>query len=195
MTFWQKYESLCEEKGVSPSGSEMVGVTGVSSAGIIYWKTKDSSPKDFKIYEKLAKYFEVDIRYLLGLSDYKYGEDIIEDMSDKLMDSGVDINSYDDDNGEGQKYILTYEGKSFNYQEHEFKALCNKLRVILNDTELFTVDKFCRETFMGEPSITHTERILFDEDEQYLLNNYRKLSKEGKIMVNSAIIAELRRQE
>ena len=199
MSFWQIYEGLCEEKGISPSGAEMVNVTGVSSAGITYWKQKNAAPKDFKIYEKLAKFFEVDIRYLMGLSEYRYGEDIIEEMTDKLTECGVTVDSYDDDNGIGKEYILTYENQSFNYQEHDFGELCKSMRSYLNMCELESVEKFCKKTFLGdesaETSMSFIERILFNEEEQRLLNNYRKLTRDGKTIVDATIIQEIRRQE
>lgn len=186
MTFWQKYEELCLDKGFKPSSETAMRITGVSSPAITAWK-KGAMPK-IDVVQKIADYFNVDILYLLGLSDKKHSENIIEKITDHLMDCGVEVDTFDDDNGTGTEYVLTYKGKSFNYQEHDYKSLCHKIAAEINTAELFTVDKFCRTTFGGE-KLTNTS------EENQLLKNYRKLSPEGKLMVRSCIITELRRQE
>ena len=195
MSFWEKYEALCKEKGLSPSGSEMVNVLGVSSAGITYWKQNKSAPKNYEIYQKLSEFFNVDIRYLLGMTESMYGEDIIEDMTDKMIDCGVDIAPFDNETGTGKEYAVLYNNKSFDYQEHEFKEICMRLHKLIRDTEIYTVDKFCRETF-GDETFSDLSRIsIHTQEEEEFLKNYRKLSFEGKTMVNAKLIEELRRQE
>lgn len=186
MSFWERYEELCLEKGFKPSSETAVQLTGVSSAAITAWK-KGAMPR-IDILEKIANYFNVDMRYLIGMTNNKHGEDIIERITENLMNCGVEIDTFDDDNGAGTEYVLTYKGKSFNYQENAYLSLCKHVLTLINDSELFTVDRFCRYTF-GD------EEMGDKEDEDYLLDNYRKLSPDGKIMVKSCIINELRRRE
>lgn len=186
MTFWQRYEDLCLERGFKPSSETAIQLTGVSSAAITSWK-KGAIPK-IEIMTKIADYFGVDIRYLIGITDKKHNEDIIERITDSLIECGVEIDTFDDNNGAGLEYVLTYNGKSFNYPEHDYLALCNKVLTLINDNELNTVDRFCRTTFGNEP-------VCNKEEEDQLIDNYRKLSLEGRIMVQSRIISELRRQE
>ena len=178
MTFWQKYEMLCNEKGVSPTGLEMQKVTGVSSAAITNWKTRNAQPKDFKIIQTLADYFQVDFRYLLGVSERKHGEDIIEKGIDKLVESGCEIYSINTDTGIGKEYVITYQNNSFNYQEHDFRSLCEQLIVAINDNEIKTVKNFCNETFSNEE---------FSDEEIELIRYYRELSEEGKKIIRGLI--------
>ena len=193
MSFWSKFEALCFEHNLKPQSSEIMEVIGVTSPAITAWK-KGSKPK-FDTISKIANYFNVDVRYLLDLSDSPHGEDIIENMMDKLLDGGVEIDSFDDGNGVGQEYVLTYQGKSHNYQEHDFKKLCNRLQTALNDAELQTIDKFCRETFANEVFPDPYKFPSYTEEEQELIEKYRKLSQDSKIIVNATIIQEIRRQE
>lgn len=201
MTFWDKYEHLCFERGISPTGTEMQSVTGVSSAAITNWKTRNSKPKDYKIFSALADYFHVDVRYLLGLINSPFGDDIIEKGMDLLSDY-CDINSFDDDNGVGQEYVVIWEGKSHNYQEHEFKQLCENVCIAVNDSKAYAIERLCREVFNNEVFPIDVWDILLGkitntltEEEQTFLDKFRKLSADGKTIVNAAIIQELRRQE
>ena len=118
MSFWKRYEELCLEKGFKPSSETAVQLTGVSSAAITAWK-KGAMPR-IDILEKIANYFNVDMRYLIGMTNNKHGEDIIERITENLMNCGVEIDTFDDDNGAGTEYVLTYKGKSFNYQENAY---------------------------------------------------------------------------
>ena len=190
MTFWQKYENLCKEHNLTPSGAEMQKITGVSSAAITGWKTKGSMPKDYQIFVNLANYFQIDIRYLLGMTNSKHGEDIREKITDKLLDCGVDVYSYDNENGTGQEYVLTYKDKTLNCQEHEYESLCRKLLELISDNELYTIEKFCKKIFENE----NFDVPAFTKEEMNFLEKYQKLSEESKTIVNAALIQELRRQ-
>ena len=195
MSFWERYEELCREKSISPSGSEMVNLLGVSSAGITYWKQNNSGPKKFDIYEKLAKYFDVDIRYLMGISDSRHGEDIVEAAMDRLTDAGVEIHTYDNDNGAGQEYLLLYQNKSYTYFEHYFKTLCTELMSEINNAEIFTVEKFVHTHFGDKETVQTKTTSVYSDAEQNLIDKYRMLDDDGKTMVNAAIIQEIRRQK
>lgn len=68
--FWERYESLCREAGVSPSGMEMRNTIGVSTGAIPNWK-KGAVP-EHKRLEAIATYFHTTISYLLGDSDDRH---------------------------------------------------------------------------------------------------------------------------
>ena len=189
MSFWDKYEQLCNEKGLKPSSDYMVGITGVSSAGITKWK-KGATP-NYKTIVKIAKFFGVSERYLSDLSDSPNDEDIVEMGIDHLLDSGAEVESFDDDNGAGQEYVVTYEGKSHNYQEQEFRQLCRNLKTELNDAQLQALEKFCKQTFNNEV----VQYINYTKEEMDLIEKYRKLTNDSKTIINATIIKEFRRQE
>ena len=191
MGFWEKYEELCEENGIKPSSERMVAITGVSSAAITGWK-KGAKPK-FDVVSKLADFFKVDERYLLDMTDSRHGEDIIEEAIDRLTDAGVDINSFDDDDGIGQEYVLTYKGRSFNYMEKGFKEICTKLMSEIHNAGIITTIKFVNKTF-DRDNIWETPAVYgLSQEEQDLIDKYRKLDQDGKIMLQSTLISELRR--
>ena len=190
MSFWNKFEALCFEHNLKPQSSEIMDACGVTSPAITAWK-KGSKPK-YEVIARLAKFFNVDERYLLDLSDSPHGEDIIEDMTDKMIENGADIAPFDDDTGSGKFYAVLYEGHSHTYQEQEYKTLCIKLRTLLNDAELFTVKKFCHEEFKKDSFDKNINNLTREETE--LLDRYRQLSKDGKIKVMSALIDEERHQ-
>lgn len=165
------------------SAKKMLSDLNQSPNNLSRWE-KGNTESSFSSVSAIADYLGVDVNYLLGLSDSPYGDDLIETAIDKLENANVRIDTFDNNNGVGQEYIITYDGKSINYQEQDFKELCHKLITELNTNELTTIIDFC------DTHIIHKVN-----EENYFLNLYKKLPKEGKIMVNSVIISELRRQE
>lgn len=69
MTFYERYELLCTERGMKPQTQEMQDITGVSSGSITGWK-QGSSPK-LDVICRLSKHFDVTADYLLGLSEVR----------------------------------------------------------------------------------------------------------------------------
>jgi len=67
MTFYERYIELCQQKGIKPTSVQMQQVTGISSSALTQWKTLKSLPTA-AILGNLAKYFEVSVEYLIGLS-------------------------------------------------------------------------------------------------------------------------------
>ena len=106
------------------------------------WKKGTQNPSMSSI-SAIADYLGVDVQYFLGTSDSPTGQDTIETAIDKLLDIGVEINSFDNDNGAGQEYVVTFHDKSYNFQEHEFKTWCLKLLQFLSDAELQATENFC----------------------------------------------------
>ena len=63
--FWEKFVSLCNEKGVSPNG--VCAELGLSNAVATKWKN-GSAPRA-STARKIADYFGVSVSYLLGVVD------------------------------------------------------------------------------------------------------------------------------
>ena len=69
MAFYERFESLCKERGLRPQSDEIIDMTGVSSPAITGWK-KGSAPKA-DVLIRIATYFGVSIDYLLGMENKK----------------------------------------------------------------------------------------------------------------------------
>jgi len=63
--FWDRYYSLCQEKGKSPN--KVAGELGFSTSTATQWK-RGAIPEE-KNQQKVAAYFGVSVPYLLGYTD------------------------------------------------------------------------------------------------------------------------------
>ena len=63
--FWEKFVSLCAEKGISPNGA--CAALGLSNATATKWKN-GAIPRNTTL-KKVADYFGVSTSYLLGATD------------------------------------------------------------------------------------------------------------------------------
>ena len=70
MSFYKRFEMLCDERNMKPQALEMQKIAGVSSPAISGWKNKGALPKG-EVLCRLANYFEVTTDYLLGLSEIR----------------------------------------------------------------------------------------------------------------------------
>lgn len=70
MAFWDTYEDLCSEKGISPQSKEIRDFIGASSATISDWKKKGIFPK-LEYLMKISVFFDVTLDYLAGISQVK----------------------------------------------------------------------------------------------------------------------------
>lgn len=66
MAFYDVFERLCGEKGVTPT--QVARDNGLTQQTVSHWKTRNSTPKAETV-QKLADYFGVSVDYLLGKSD------------------------------------------------------------------------------------------------------------------------------
>ena len=64
MAFYDIFESLCTENGVTPT--QVARDNGIKQSVVAMWKKRDSTPKAETV-QKLADYFGVSVDYLLGL--------------------------------------------------------------------------------------------------------------------------------
>lgn len=83
MTFFERYELLCGERGMKPQTQEMQDITGVSSPSISGWKNGSMPKAD--VLCRLAMYFDVTTDFLLGLSEVRKPERITLSDHERLL--------------------------------------------------------------------------------------------------------------
>lgn len=193
MSFWERYESLCAERNLSPQSKILLDAIGVSSGTVTGWK-KGSQPK-FDAVANIADYFNVDIRYLLGLTDMRHGEDVIEEVTDYINDAGFEVNCFEDENGSGREYTIENDEGSLLLQEHEYRDLCREILTALNTANLEITASIVLKHFRPFQGSAKKPKPVSDisPEEQDLIDKYRQLDPDGKIMLKSTLISELRR--
>lgn len=81
MTFYERFEALCNVRGLRPQSDEIINVAGVSSPAITGWK-KGSAPKA-DVLIRLSKYFNVSVDYLLGNEERSATADLDSDLTEQ----------------------------------------------------------------------------------------------------------------
>lgn len=119
MTFFERYEQLCTEKGTKPQNAEMIKIAGVSSGAISGWK-KGSLPKG-DVLCRLAKFFNVTTDYLLGLNELRnpYYTNNINDSSVIQSNSSVAVTGSILNSGSISAPVYTNEEKQLSKEETE----------------------------------------------------------------------------
>lgn len=176
---FSRAEALRKEKDVSIT--KLMKDIGKSKNNWSNW-SKGITP-DKPTIQLLADYFEVDLAYLTGESDSQDRERLlheeelaIETATEWLEDYGIELNGYDNDNGVGQEWVLSYNGKSVNYQDHEFKALCVSLYRQSKSAEHLVIKEWATSLF-------EKEEVTLSEKELLLVNAYREATAEGKLHI------------
>ena len=176
--------------------TELLARAGQSVNNFSRWKSGKSNPSWSSI-TSIANVLGVMPEYLTGTSDSPYGGDIVEKGTEMLMDAGADVESFDDDNGVGQQYVVVYNGISTNYDSRGYQDLCRQVLTAANDSELAAVIRFCKQNFLGMSGVVEEETAPyydFTKEEIEFIKKYRQLDSDGKIMLQSALISELRRK-
>lgn len=172
--------------------SELLQKAGQSPNNFARWKSGKSTPS-WSSVTSLAKVLGVDPAYLNDMTDSPYGGEIIERAMNALVDAGAEIEVKNEDNGD--VYFISFKGIKHTYNDVDFKKLCHQMVASLNDSELFSAMDFCHKTFLGTSFIKEDPDFYFTNEERSLIENFRKLDPEGKIMLQSALISELRRMK
>ena len=196
MTFYDRYMNLCAERNLSPQSKILLDAIGVSSGTVTGWK-KGSEPK-FDAVAKIAAYFNVDIRYLLGLTDMQHGEDMTEEVTEYIKDAGFEVTQYENENGSGREYVIENAEGSLLMQEHEYRDLCQKIFAEINTAKLNITEEIVQRAFVPFQGTTVKKPapdLKITPEEQALIEKYRKLDTDGKIMIQSTVISELRRMD
>ena len=191
MNFYERYKMLCSKKGLKPQSKEIMTSLGVSSGTITGW-SKGAMP-DMKTIQKIADYFKADPGFLMGFTDLPFREDLVQRVTELLRDCNVEVYMYDDYSGEGPEYVLTYNGVSRNYQDYEYRDVCVEIQGIMAEMEVEMAYQWIQKTFNTDDQIENTSISLITKEEQDLLDKFRQLDDDGKIMLQSTLISELRR--
>lgn len=64
--FFDIFEKLCKEKGISPTQATID--CGAPKSNVTYWKKSGSTPNS-KVLANISNYFNVSVDYLLGKTD------------------------------------------------------------------------------------------------------------------------------
>lgn len=128
MTFFERYEELCAEKGIKPQNAEMIKIAGVSSGAISGWK-KGSLPKG-DVLCRLAKFFNVTTDYLLGLNELRnsYYTNNINDINDSNFVQGNNLASISIVSG-GTNSNNRFSDTSLSEEESEILNIYRSLNV------------------------------------------------------------------
>lgn len=188
MDFYERYKILCAEKGYRPQSAEILETLGVSSGTITGWR-KGSIP-DFKTLQKIADYFGVTVGYLMGISDSPHGEDVVERITDLLLDCGADVFSGAGDNGPERTVIYERNVRIFN--DHDYSQICSDISAQIKDAEITIAEAWLKKN-VGQEETPADES--YTDDEKDLIRKYRQLNDDGKIILKSTLITELRRKE
>ena len=68
MTFYSRYEQLCNKNGYDPCSQTIADLIGTTKATISTWKKRNSTPKGDTLYA-IANVFGVSSDYLIGRTD------------------------------------------------------------------------------------------------------------------------------
>ncbi len=125
MEFFSKFESLCKEKGITPTHAARD--IGITQQAVSMWKKRGSIPK-YEILKKIADYFEVRVEDLLGFQEERQKEmalamDRIQ-LKTKMDREEIRMHMVDDEiRGERMEKIDTALEKSDNYSLTIFNDL------------------------------------------------------------------------
>lgn len=81
MSFYDTFETLCNKKGVTPTGAARDN--GISQSVVGMWKKRGSVPK-YETLKKLANYFNVTVDQLVA--EREHADSIIDHMKEKIAD-------------------------------------------------------------------------------------------------------------
>ncbi len=125
MEFFSKFESLCKEKGITPTHAARD--IGITQQAVSMWKKRGSIPK-YETLKKIADYFEVRVEDLLGFQEERQKEmalamDRIQ-LKTKMDREEIRMHMVDDEiRGERMEKIDTALEKSDNYSLTIFNDL------------------------------------------------------------------------
>lgn len=192
---FDRIDDLRIQKGVTEK--ELLLATQQSPNNFSRWRKGTTTPSYASIL-RIADYFGVDVRYLLGQVESPYGEINFETIKEDMEDCAMEVESIDEDNGAGQQWVVRYGRSGRYYSDPVFKSICAGLHKQIRDAELNIIETWRDKTFDIKPQTTNEkpdENSDLSDEEMDIIQKFRALDTDGKIMLKSALIAELRRMK
>lgn len=85
-----RIKELRIEKGVTQS--TVAKAIGISQGMLTNYETGKRSPRDFKVWQDLADYFDVTTSYIMGTSDFRTYQDEINEIQTSAKENyGVEV--------------------------------------------------------------------------------------------------------
>lgn len=178
MSFFERFERLCEAKGLKPQSEEIMKILGVSSPAISGWKNKGSIPQG-KILTKIAQYFNVSVEYLLKGEEMNIEDTALRNILKLIKEKGLTDQQFAKDLGFYESIVSEWRnGSSKSYRIH-LRAIADYFGVSL-------------DSLTGK--ITSSADLT--DDEIKILTLYRNLDEDGRnIVLGEALKQKQRVQE
>ncbi len=155
--FYDVFIKLCENKGVTPA--KVAKETGINPQTISMWKTQGSTPNS-KTMAKIAEYFDVSVRFLLGGDEKDNQIKISTNQGDLSVRELEYISASLQEELLGLKQKMDSLAKSMNElqarreeiyrQAHQVETLIAMMQRATNGSEMQTISKLA-ETFLDRP--------------------------------------------
>lgn len=130
MAFYDKFESLCKDRGITPT--QAARDNGIAQPAVSMWKKRGSTPKAETV-QKLADYFKVPIAFFFNfnspemISDIADGFEFLVEVAPNAIVTRLDDKD-DDDNAE--MYVDFTGGLEMANAHAEAHALLDELNEI-----------------------------------------------------------------
>ena len=174
MIIVERIKELLKEQGLT--NKAFFKGLGMTVNTLTNWE-KGGTPNQVSLMQ-IADALGVSVSYIKGETDNRHSESFTGKYMETVIgwfdEFEIELDSYDDDNGAGQEYVLSYKGKSHNYQEWEFNNLCTSLYKHSKSAYDLVMKDFIATTFPNES---------LDKDEQDLLNAFRSLKGMQKLKI------------
>ena len=104
--FWEIFEKLCKEKGMSPNA--VAKDLSIASGTVTEWKKGKRTPQNATL-KKIAEYFNVSVNYLLERKEKALPEkEELKTDSESLSSLKKLLDLYNELNTEGQEKLVSY---------------------------------------------------------------------------------------
>lgn len=126
MTFYERYEKVCKERGWEPCSQKAADAFGVTRATISIWKKRNTAPRGETVKD-IADMLGVSCDYLLGRTDNPTDYAVQSHMDEDFFTMSID----------GEKKLLYSMIQIFDKLDDS-----DKIRVVAYAEGVFSADKY-----------------------------------------------------